>query len=225
MKTDARIQKDVMDQLNWDPHLNAPEIGVAVKNGVVTLSGCTDSYFKKVVAERSAKKVAGVKAIAENIIVAVPEDNQRTDSEIAQTILHSLEWHTSIDESRIRIKVENGIVTLEGQVDNQYQRKSVMNAIEFLAGVKGVNSFLTIKAVPAAADIRQRIMAALARHASIDADKIAVSVDSTKVTLEGSVRSLVEKDDAEEAAWAAPGITMVDNKLQIAPGKIISHPY
>lgn len=215
MKTDSQIQKDVMEELKWEPFINSAEIGVAVKNGIVTLSGQVDSYSKKLYAEKAAKKVFGVKAIAEDIQIGVSPLNQRTDAEIAAEVLNALKWHTAVQEDKIKIKVENGNVRLEGEVEWEYQRASAKAAIENLYGVKSVTNFITLKAKVTTTDIEQKINAAFHRSATIDSEKIHAEVNGSKVTLRGRVRSMAEKDDAEIAAWNAPGVTSVHSLIEI----------
>jgi osmotically-inducible protein OsmY len=194
MKSDSQIQKDVMEELKWEPFLKASEIGVAVKNGIVTLSGHVDSYTKKLAAENAAKKISGVKAIAEDIQIGVSPADKKTDTEIAEAVLNTLRWHSAVQEEKIKIKVENGNVRLEGEVEWEYQRN---------------NAKVT------SADIQQKINAAFQRSASIDAGKITAEVLGSMVTLRGKVRSFIEKEDAEVAAWNAPGVTSVENKIEI----------
>jgi len=215
MKTDSQIQKDVIDQLKWDPSVNAAEIGVSVKNGILTLSGIVDSYSKKTAAERAAKSIAGVKAVAEDIQVGVSPIFRKTDAEIAEAILNALRWHTAVNENKIKIKVENGIVTLDGEVDWDYQRKAAKNAIEGLAGIRMINNFITVKPSVNTGDIKQKILAAFQRNAAIDAEKISVDIIGSRVILRGKVRSLAEKEDAALAIWLAPGITQVENNLEV----------
>lgn len=215
MKTDFQIQKDVMDELKWEPYLNAAEIGVSVKNGVVTLSGHVDSYSKKIKAEKTAKKIAGVKAIAEDIQVGISPTLRKTDTEIAEAVLNALKWHTAVQDEKIKIKVEDGIVRLEGEVDWEYQRKNAKKAVENLTGVRSVLNLITLKPQVIAADIESKINAAFHRSATVDADKIKAEVVGTKVTLFGKVRSLAEKEDAEIAAWNAPGVTSVVSKIEV----------
>jgi osmotically-inducible protein OsmY len=215
MKTDIQIQKDVMDQLRWDPFLNSSAIGVAVKNGIVTLSGRVDSYLKKVAVENAAKKIAGVKAIAEDIQIGISPENQRTDAEIAEAILNALKWHSAIQEEKIKIKVENGHVKLEGEVDWEFQRNNVKFSIEHLTGVRSITNLITVKPAITPTDIQKKINAAFHRNATIDAGNITAEVIGSRVILSGKVRSYVEKEDAANAAWSAPGIMSVDNNLQI----------
>ncbi|HEY0666968.1 MAG TPA: BON domain-containing protein [Sphingobacteriaceae bacterium] len=215
MKTDLQIQKDVMDEIRWDPYLNSAEIGVAVKNGVVSLSGMVDSYSKKLFAEVAAKRVAGVKALAEDIQVGNSPSYRKTDAEIAEAVLNALKWHTAVQEDQIQIKVEDGNVRLEGEVDWAYQRDSANTAIQNLNGVRTVINMISIKSQATPFDIKQKISAAFQRSANLDAEKITIEVSDNQVILRGKVRSLAEKEDAESAAWAAPGITRVDNRLEI----------
>ena len=156
MKSDIQIQKDVMDQLKWEPFLNSSEIGVAVKNGIVTLSGQVDSYSKKLTAENSAKKVSGVKAIAEEIQIGVSPAYKKNDAEIAEAILNALRWHTAVQEEKIKVKVENGNVRLEGEVEWEYQRNNAKVAIENLTGVRSVINAIIVKAKITTTDIQQK---------------------------------------------------------------------
>lgn len=215
MKTDYEIQKDVMDELKWQPLLNSTEIGVAVKNGVVTLTGNVDTYAKKIAAEKAAKKVAGVKAVAEEIDVKYLSGAKKTDTEIAESILNSLKWNSSVNEEKIKIKVEDGWVTLEGDADWEFQKIKARNAIENLNGVRGITNLIQVKPKLTTKEVKQKIGLALHRSATVDADRITVESTGNKVILSGHVRSLAEKNDAEDAAWSAPGVTAVENNIDV----------
>jgi osmotically-inducible protein OsmY len=215
MKTDPEIQKDVMEELRWEPILNASEIGVAVKNGIVTLSGTVDTYGKKIAAEEAAKSVLGVKAVAEEIEVKIGSFAKKNDVEIAEAVLRSLKWHTSIPEDKIKVKVENGWVTLEGEVDWEYQKNAAKNTTENLLGVKGISNLITVKPSVTAKDVKDKISAAFHRSATLDSEKISIEIRGNKAVLSGTVRSWAEKEDAANAAWNAQGITSVENKLVI----------
>lgn len=214
MKTDFEIQKDVMDELTWQPLLSASQIGVAVKNGIVTLTGTVDSYLEKIVAEDAAKKVTGVKAVAEDIEVKL-KGSKKNDTEIAEAVMFSLRWHSSIDENKIKIKVENGWVTLDGSVTWNFQKVAIRSAIAKLEGVKGITNNLQVNPIVRLDDVKNRINAAFHRSATIDSDNIHLSVTGSTVTLSGTVRSYAEKKDAESAAWLAPGVIKVVNLLEI----------
>jgi len=218
MKTDTEVQKDVMDELYWEPFLKASEIGVAVKNGIVTLSGTVNSYLKKTIAEKAAKRVAGVKAVAEDIEVKYPGDSIKNDTEIAQAILNALKWNSAITEDKIKVKVENGVVTLDGQVEWEFQRGIVVSEIENLWGVQKIVNNMTLKNIVPIADLKQKIKSAFERSADIDADKISIETSGNKVTLKGTVRSWKERTNAEMAVWSASGVYQVDNQLSVKSG-------
>lgn len=215
MKTDVQIQKDVMDELKWQPFLTSSEIGVAVKNGIVTLSGIVDSFSKKLDAERAAKKVAGVKAIAEDIQIGVSPVYRKTDAEIAEAVVNALKWHSAVPDDKIQVKVEDGVVTLQGELEWEYQRTSARNAVQNLTGVRSVANLITIKPKLNPFELEQKISAAFQRNATIDAGKVNVSTLGNKVILTGKVRSFAESEDAENVAWAAPGVYHVENKLTV----------
>lgn len=215
MKKDSEIQKDVMDELKWEPLLKASEIGVAVKDGIVILSGNVDSYYEKLAAERAVKHVAGVKAVAEEIHVVLPTSLQRTDAQIAEAVLNAIKWNVAVPEETIKVKVENGWVTLSGTVNWEYQKDAAKVAIQNLSGLKGVTNLITVKASVLSKDVRQKIVAAFHRSATLDAQRIQVEIRGSSVILTGEVRSWAERDDAEKAAWNAQGVTDVENNLRI----------
>jgi len=215
MKSDIQIQKDVMEELKWEPFLNSSEIGVAVKNGIITLSGEVDSYSKKLTAERTAKKVAGVKAVADDIQIGVSSAYKKTDTEIAEAVLNALKWHSSVQEEKIKIKVENGNVTLEGEVEWEYQRTDAKAAVENLIGVRNIFNLISVKPKISSSEIQKRINSAFHRSATIDAKKITADVSGSRIILRGKVRSFAEKEDAETAAWNAPGVISIESNLEI----------
>lgn len=217
MKTDIEIQKDVMAELNWVPSLHATEIGVAVRNGVVTLSGIVDTYYKKVLAEKAAKRINGVKAVAEEIEVKLDNHGKRNDTEIAEVVLNSLRWNSALNEDKLKVKVEKGWVTLEGECDWSYQRKAVTNTVQSLLGVVGITNNITIKQKISADVVKRKIKEAFLRSATIDSDNIQIEILGNKVILNGKVNSYLEKKEAEKAAWLAPGANEIENKLEIKP--------
>jgi len=215
MKTDLEIQKDVQDELKWEPFLNAAEIGVAVKNGIVTLSGGVDSYYKKTRAEKAAKRVAGVIAVAEDIEVNLNGSTALNDTEIAKAVVHALQWHSAIRENKVKVKVEDGVVTLDGELEYEHQKKLAVKQIQNLVGVKKIVNNINVKPCALPQDLKQKINSAFHRSATLDAAKIGVTISGDKVILTGYVRSLAEKNDAENAVWSAPGVRYIENKLLI----------
>ena len=215
MKTDAKIKDDVLQELAWQLGVDKTDIGVIVKDGVVTLTGVVDSYSKKIAAEKAAKSVYGVKAIAEDIEVKYAMDKSKSDTDIAKAVIDAFKWNTLIPDEDIKIKVEDGWVYLSGEVKWAYQRTAAKNAVEKLIGVKGVVSNISIKQLVEPKAVKDRIMKAFERSADLEARNIHVDVDGHTVTLTGTVHSLNEKDEARKAAFYAPGVTKVENKLRI----------
>ena len=215
MKSDFQLQKDVMDELHWEPSVDHTNIGVTAKNGVVTLAGFVPNYAQKTAVEMATRRVAGVRAIAEEIQVRFAVDPRMTDAEIAERILNRLDWDVSAPKG-IKIRVEQGRVTLTGQVDWNYQKEIAGRAASRTTGVKTITNLIDVKAKPAPADVHERIVSALRRAKDLDAGAITVSVDGGTVKLSGRVHGWNERQIAESAAWAAPGVTRVQDDIVLA---------
>jgi osmotically-inducible protein OsmY len=215
MKTNLMLQKDVQDELRWEPMLNAAEIGVTAKDGIVTLSGTVDTYSKKLAAERAAKRVIGVKAVAMEIEVKLGISNVRNDAEIAKAALDALKWSTTVPDDRIKLKVENGWLYLEGELDWQFQKDAARTCVEDLFGVRGVSNNITLKPRVNVNVIKENIKKALERNADVEAGKIKIETFNNRVTLKGTVHTWAERDEAEKAAWSAPGVIAVEDELSV----------
>jgi len=216
MKTDSQIKQDVLDELKWDPEIDHTKIGIAVSDGAVTLTGHVATYAQKLAAKRVVKSVDGVQAVVDKIDVQLESQHRMTDEGLAERIAHVLTWNVSIPGKNIKAEVKNGVVTLTGQLEWQYQRANVRQNIEHISGVINVIELMTVKPNVSSGDVRQRITDALKRHADIEASNISVMASDGTVTLSGTVDSLVEMDRVERAAWAAPGVTKVVDNLRVA---------
>jgi osmotically-inducible protein OsmY len=215
--TDRELQEHVQKALDWEPSVDAADIGVSVEQGVVTLRGDVKTYAEKAAAERVALRVFGVKAVADDLNVHVQNTQQRTDTEIAQAVVSALKWNTAVPDERIAVTVTNGWVTLKGHVEWEYQRAAATNAIRYLSGVRGVSSGITVQPRVSVPDVQAKIEAALKRSAEIDARRINVAVADGKVTLTGNVHSWFERNQARHAAWSAPGVRDVEDFIAVMP--------
>ena len=213
--TDLELKKNVESELNFEPSINPAEIGVAAKDGIITLTRRVQSYWEKVAAERAAMRVDGVKAVVNELTVRLPYSSERTDEDIAQAALNSLKWSVLIPADRIKVKVSKAWVRLEGAVDWQFQKTAAEKAVRKLYGVLGVTNLVEVKAKPSTAPVKAEIEAALKRSAELDANRIKVEVESGEVTLRGSVHSYFEREEAERAAWRAPGVRTVANRITV----------
>jgi osmotically-inducible protein OsmY len=213
--TDLELKKSVESELSYEPSINPAEIGVVAKDGIVTLTGRIPSYWEKVAAERAAMRVAGTKAVVNQIEVRLPTSSERTDEDIARAALDALKWSVLIPPNRIKVKVSKGWVTLEGMVDWQFQKTAAENAVRKLYGVLGVSNFVEVKVSVSKSEVKAAIESALKRSAEVDANQIKVETDGDKVILRGSVRSWFEREEAERAAWRSPGVRSVDNRILV----------
>ncbi len=216
MKTDSQVQQDVMAELKWEPSINATHIGVEVADGIVTLAGHVGSYAEKWDAEHAAQRVSGVKALAVEMDVKLPGSSKRNDSDIAGSAENMLMWATYVPKDSVKIMVENGWITLSGEVSWEYQRKAAVDAVCHLMGVTGVSDQITIKATVAASTVKSDIEAALKRRAHADAQKILVNVSGADVTLSGTVHSWAERELATHSAWGTAGVRSVVDNIAVA---------
>lgn len=217
MKTNEQLQKDVIEELKWEPMLRdvASQIGVMAEDGVITLSGRVLNYSQKICAEQAAQRVAGVKVIAEDIEVVMPANQLLSDTDIGLAVNHALKWHSAVNEDLIEIKVENGWVFLDGYCEWEYQKKAAENAVKDIAGVTKVINRISLKPVVNPRDVKTKIAAAFHRSATLDANNLSIEAVGAKIILRGVVRSWAEKQEAERAAWSAPGVTQVENEISI----------
>jgi osmotically-inducible protein OsmY len=215
MKSDTEIQRDVQNEMQWDPSLEESAIGVKVHDGVVTLLGDVPHYSDRWTAEDIAKRVSGVRAVANDIEVKIPALGERSDTDIASAAVNALEWNVSLGSADIKAVVRHGWITMSGQVKFGYQKSAAESAVRYLLGVKGIINDITVKPSIKMIDVKQKIEDAFQRQARLDAKDIDVDVEDNQITLKGSVHSWREKDDAARAAWAAPGVAKVENKLQV----------
>jgi osmotically-inducible protein OsmY len=217
MRSDSEIKRDVEEELKWNPSVDPTDIGVAVKNRVVTLTGFVKSYSEKYEAERAAKRVAGVVGVANDIEVRLPTGTERPDPELARDAVAAIKSWLPASYEHIKVVVKNGWVTLEGAVEWNYQREYAERAVRPLKGVKGVTNLIELKPRATPSEIKHKIEEAFRRSAEIDANRVTVETFGSEVVLKGTVRSWAERQEAERAAYAAPGVTKVDNRIVISP--------
>jgi osmotically-inducible protein OsmY len=217
MKSDIDIQRDVEAELQWDPDVDPLNIAVAVKDGVVTLTGFVRSYIEKWQAERDAKRVSGVVAVANDIEVILPASSQRPDPEIARDAVAALKHELPYSYEKMKVIVKDGWITLEGTVEWNYQRTRAEEAVRHISGVKGITNLILLKPSVTPSEIKAKIEEAFRRSAEIDAARVTVETNGSEVILTGTVRSWAEREEAERVAWLAPGVTRIDNRIMISP--------
>ncbi|MCY2685875.1 BON domain-containing protein [Salinimicrobium sp. TH3] len=215
MRADQKIKEEVVQQLEWEPHIDATGIGIAVRDGIVTLSGRVGTYYEKLLAEKAVSKVRGVRAVVEKLKTEISQSNERSDETIAKAALNHLKSHSQVPFEQINLKVEEGFITLEGEVDWNYQREAAQKAIQFLTGVRGVKNNLKVRPATKPDDLKRKIRDSFERNAVIDADHIDIKLIGHRIILSGSVHSWLEKKQAEKIALNAPGINKVENNILI----------
>jgi osmotically-inducible protein OsmY len=219
LRPDEEIQRDVLAELKWDARVAPNEIGVAVKDGVVSLTGWVDSFIKKWAAERAAHRVRGVKAVANDIEVRVPASEQKPDPDIAAAVTRALEWDAFVPIENLDVTVSKGWVTLKGEVEWEFQRRAAERAVRRLSAVRGVTNLITVRprVTPSPTELKRQIERSLVRSAETDAENITIETAGSKVVLRGTVRSWAEREEAERVAWSAPGATEVENLITVRP--------
>jgi osmotically-inducible protein OsmY len=217
MKSDSEIERDVREELQWNPDLDSTDIAVTAKNGVVTLTGFVRSYTEKYEAEAATKRVAGVVGLANDLEVRMPSVDERPDPDIARDAVAAIKSQLPISWENVKVIVKGGWVTLEGEVEWQYQRQTAESAVRRIKGVKGVSNVIQLKPRAQPSEIKRKIQDAFRRNAEVDANRITVETKGSEVTLKGTVRSWIEREEAERVAWSAPGVTKVEDRIIVSP--------
>lgn len=216
MKTDTQLHRDVLDQLHWEPSVREAEIGTSVKDGVVALTGFVDSFAEKWAAVRAVEQVKGVRAVVDELAVNLPSAHVRTDTDIAHAAVSALAWDIEVPAEQVKTTIRDGWITLEGDVEWQFQRHAAGRAVRNLTGVRGVSNLISVKPKRISPyDVTQKIKETLRRSAEVEASHISVEAENGTVTLNGTVRSYAERRDAERAAWSAPGVVKVNDHLAV----------
>lgn len=217
MRTDSELQRDVLEELKWEPSVNAANVGVSVKDGIVTLSGSVPSYAEKLAAETAAKRVYGAKAVVNELEVKLPGESRRTDEDIAAAAVTALNANVLVPADKIKVTVSKGWLKLEGEVEWQFEKEAAENAVRYLPGMVGVSNLIKVKPRVSPTEVKSRIEEAIKRHAEMEARRVSVETQDGTVILRGTVRSWIEREEAERAAWAAPGVRMVEDQITVEP--------